>query len=281
MPPNPRPVEPNLGLPEFRIQERDWFKESRHRFTEEMNLAERPTMLQEDVASMDSNLQRLGSVLNDFKAKWMLDGALNISALRGEYVGFHKDIDVSLESDQLNSLAQSLASNGENSYGLFHSYKQDGKKYMERVSPESLKQEAEGRKRIVAAIDEHGKIKDGGALLFFEGHIIKRDEQGKPLGKAGVRLPEKWLVPQVVDFHGAKLNLSHPARVAYYKLHSAMSSPYHIKDLETLAETKTLSEEDVNDIEHVINEEAKQYDEVRAKHLISAVAELRKRVASS
>lgn len=275
----PEPEKPKY--PEkFKIQERDWFADSRERFTEEMRLKERPEMTEKDKERMDANLKKLGTMMEDFDVNWMIDGALNISIPQEEYVGFHKDIDVSFEGNELKDVEKDLLQKG---YGFFHSYRQSGKggkKVMERVSADTYKNEIEGKKRIIAAIDKDGKIKDNVPLNFFEAHVIKRDADGAPLGKGGTKLPEKWLKPREVEFQGVKLNLSHPARVAYYKLHSQLSAPYHMKDLEKLAETRSLTLEDVDDIENVISEEAKTYPDERADALMKALKILRKKVES-
>jgi|GEM_PF-953493 len=207
----------------------------------------------EEVRQMDSNLLQLGRIFEGSDVRWHLDGAQNISLLKGEYIGIHKDIDISVEEADMAKFYDALAKSG---YGLFLSYPKNpkeprGKYVMERV--EDLKP-TENRPDglMIAAIDEKGKIREEG-LNYPDVHLVKRNEQGKPIGWGGIELPEKWFEAHTVELHGVQINLSHPAKVAYFKLHSTRN--YDFTDLRALAETGELTPDDVAEIEQTIKAE--------------------------
>ena len=57
-----------------------------------------------ETVEMNERLHHLADLFRDSKVEWLLDGALNISLLKGDWIGFHKDVDVSVEKDQLEML---------------------------------------------------------------------------------------------------------------------------------------------------------------------------------
>jgi len=213
----------------------------------------------EVVKRMNGSLEELGQAFEGSSLNWHLDGALNISLMNGagenpdKFIGEHKDVDISVEKDELEATEAQLLKKG---YGLFLSRTEDKtkNKIMRRVGHEDFA-ESEAEHMLIAAIDENGKIRRDKALNFVDVHIIQRDEAGKPLGVAGTPIPEKWVHPQPLDFHGRQINISHPGKVLYYKLHQGRN--YDISDAEQLIETGRISEEDIDDIESVCEDEFK------------------------
>lgn len=116
----------------FKFQERDPFDD----FMEHIDQnAERRAPTPEEKQRMDANLIKLGKVFEGSDIKWHIDGALTISLIKGEYIGIHKDVDISIEQGELEKVDGQLERSG---YGLFLSYQKDpneprGKKIMERV----------------------------------------------------------------------------------------------------------------------------------------------------
>lgn len=236
----------------FVFQENDPFED----FLEDIDQNdERRTPTPEEKARMDANLVKLGEVFADSDVRWHLDGAMNISLIRGEYIGIHKDIDISVEQDDLEKLDGQLEKNG---YGLFLHYPKDpqnpkSEKVLERVGAKKFR-EAPAAHRTIAAIDEYGKIRKGENLNFIDVHVISRTETGKHIGRSGVELPSRWSETRAIIFQGKKINLCHPAEIAYFKLHDTRA--YDKTDLRALAETGQLTLEDVHEIEVVSEQEA-------------------------
>lgn len=213
----------------------------------------------EVIKTMNGSLEELGQAFEGSDLNWHLDGALNISLMNGagenpeKYIGEHKDVDISVEKDELESLEAQLLKNG---YGLFLSRTENKtkSKIMRRVSfRDFAKSDAEHM--LIAAIDEKGKIRRDKSLNFVDVHIIQRDETGKPLGVSGTPIPEKWVQSQPLEFHGKQINISHPGKVLYYKLHQGRN--YDVTDAEKLIETGKITEDDIDDIEKVYEDEFK------------------------
>jgi len=213
----------------------------------------------EVIKTMNKSLEELGQVFEGSDLNWHLDGALNISLMNGagenseKYIGEHKDVDISVEKGELETLEAQLFKNG---YGLFLSRTEDKtkNKIMRRVSYRDFT-ESDAEHMLIAAIDENGKIRRDKSLNFVDVHIIQRGEVGKPLGVSGTPIPEKWVQPQPLEFHGRQINISHPGKVLYYKLHQGRN--YDVTDVEKLIETGKITEEDIDDIERVYEDEFK------------------------
>lgn len=213
----------------------------------------------EVVKRMNRSIEELGQAFEGSDLNWHLDGALNISLMNGagenseKYIGEHKDVDISVEKNELEALEAQLHKNG---YGLFLSRTEDrtNNKIMRRVSHGNFA-DSDAEHMLIAAIDENGKIRRDKSLNFVDVHIIQRDEDGKPLGVSGTPIPEKWVQPQPMEFHGRQINISHPGKVLYYKLHQGRN--YDVTDAEKLIETGKIQEEDIDDIEKVYEDEFK------------------------
>lgn len=238
----------------------------------DQNAERRPPTVKER-EKMDANLDKLGKIFEGSHIKWHIDGALNISLLKGQYIGIHKDIDISVEQAELVEVQELLRKKG---YGFFLSYPKDpdrpkGAKIMERVDSRGLS-EAQSRHLMLAAIDEGGKIQKAETLNFVDVHLIKRDEEGNPTGWGGVKLPSKWFEAHPINFHGREVHLSHPAKVAYFKLHGKRA--YDRTDLKALTETRTLTAEDVGDIRQILEQETLAYEREARKLLARVAAKL-------
>ena len=218
---------------------------------------------------MDSNLQSLQQLVGGSNVRWQIDGALNISALGGDYIGVHKDIDLGIERDDLGQLAGHLGTKG---YGVFISRPEDTRdpnspNVYERVTSPS--QVAHSREHLtIAAIDNKGRVRTDALLNHMDLHIIERNKQGTAIGNGGAELPEKWMTPSKVTFTGVELNISHPAKVAYYKLFAGRE--YDLQDNRTLVQTDALTAGDIETIKKVIDQGVANYDK-RPSELASSM----------
>lgn len=202
---------------------------------------------------MDQRLTLLGQLMKDANVPWHLDGAINISLYRDEYIGRHKDIDVTIDGQDAERLDAYLSEHG---YGLFlveaednpaggfsgKFRRVDGKRFRSAVSH-----------KLIAAIDERGEIQRNASLNFIDVRLPRRNTDGAVLGHADVVLPRAWETGRKQDFHGEQLHLAHPAEVAYHKLHQARS--YDLTDIKILAASHVLTEADMNDLERLLVEE--------------------------
>ena len=236
---------------QFRHQDRPAFFDETVLDQDKGDERRQPTDVEKE--QMDGDIKKLGDIFEGSDVRWQLDGALNVSLMKGDYIGVHKDVDLTVDPDDLERLEQQLFSKR---YGLFLSSEHENpkKRKMEWVSASEFR-EAPEEHSMIAAVDDQGKIREGESLNFLDVHLIKRDEQGRPLGFSGVPLPEKWYEPQLTIYQGAEINLSHPAKVAYFKLHGKRG--FDQSDLRYLAETCRLTMDDVIEIESVLEEEFK------------------------
>lgn len=200
---------------------------------------------------MNEKLNKLGNLFECSGVRWQLDGALNISLMKGDFIGVHKDVDLTIDPDDLEKFEKILFAKG---YGLFLSsqHEDPNKRRMEWVSADEFRNAPDDHLMIVA-FDEQGQILKDEPFNFLDVHLIKRDANGRPLGFYEAPLPKEWYEPQVVLFHGKDINLSHPAKVAYFKLHGRRG--FDQTDLFALAQTDKLTLGDVAAIEGVIEKE--------------------------
>ena len=66
----------------------------------------------EQTQEMDQRLSELSKLFEGSGLRWHLDGAINISAMRGDYIGYHKDVDISIEKEDLAALESWLLKKG-------------------------------------------------------------------------------------------------------------------------------------------------------------------------
>lgn len=251
----------------FIVQDRDPFDG----FMEQIDnrIVERRMPTPEELKQLDSRLVELGRIFENSGVRWNLDGALNISLRRGSYIGVHKDVDISVEKDDLEELNDVLSKKG---YGLFLSSRKDeldpnSRRTMQRASARQFSK-SDSEHLIIAAIDSQGKINDFSNLNYIDVHLSDRNEKGRPIGVNGVELPEQWFKTFVVGFHGREILLSHPARVAYYKLHG--NREYDLTDIRFMVEGGQLSKSDIDKIEGLLRQELVGQEE-DVKQIISEV----------
>lgn len=214
--------------------------------------AERRQPTDEERRNMDQDMADLSQMTVGSDTRWSIDGARNISLMRGDYIGVHKDVDISIEAEDLSKLDASLAKDG---YGLFISYPKDaanphGQKIIERMGASGLARH-EGGDAVIMAIESNGKLRETKGLNAIDVHVVKRDAEGHPVGPEGNNtLPDKWYEPQPTSYQGHELNISHPAKVAYFKLRQ--DRPYDLMDLKPLVESGKLTDEDIQDVEEAV-----------------------------
>lgn len=159
-------------------------------------------------------------------------------------------------------------------YGLFLSRVKDendqaADKVLRRVSYVDFR-DSETEYPIIAAIDNDGKIVKDKVLNFIDVHIIGRNYAGQAVGISGTIIPEKWQKPQLIEFHGRQINLSHPAKVLYHKLNQSRN--YDKTDIDRLIETGKITAEDIDDMEKVFADEFEVRME-RGKKVFADIAE--------
>ncbi len=210
----------------------------------------------EEHERLDRNLAQLSELFAGSGVRWNLDGAINISLVRGEYIGIHKDVDISVETEDIAKLDEALGRKG---YGLFLSYPKDpaaerSMNTMERVGAGRFSHE-HSNNLMIAAIDEQGKIQESGGpqLNFIDVHLIERDETGNARGFGGVEIPNIWAEKIRTEYQGHELYVSHPAKVAYYKLHGVRA--YDMNDVRLLCEAGVLSLNDAKDLRAIMERE--------------------------
>lgn len=213
---------------------------------DENNERRRPTT--EEKEKMNQIIIGLGEIFKGTNFHWYLDGAINISLMKGEFIGVHKDVDISVERDELEKLEECLEKKG---YAFFHSCydKEAEENVMRRVKHDKVASSMFGNYEI-AAIDQDGKITRDRKINFIDLHVIERGVDGSYINKSGVILPDKWFEPQPTNFMSENINLSHPALVAYHKLQ--FWREYDLSDLHILAETGKLKLQDIDEIGEVI-----------------------------
>ena len=235
----------------------------------------RKTPEAKEIKEMDSWMAELGNAFDGSNLNWHLDGALNISLMNerkknGEinYIGYHKDVDLSIEKNELAQLEAHLLKKG---YGLFLSRTPAaGKdKIMRRVGYADF-HDSPTDHVLIFAMDKNGRLVTDKPLYSFDVHIIERNEAGQALGNSGVVIPEKWAQPYTIEFQGKQINLSHPGKVLYYKLHQTRK--YDTTDIERLVKIGKITEEDVADVEKAFEGEFSARTE-RVRSVFEAVAE--------
>jgi hypothetical protein len=212
-------------------------------------------------------MKELGEVFEGSELNWHMDGALNISLMNGKYIGYHKDVDLSVEENELNKLESHLLKKG---YGLFLSRTEDKNKnkVMRRVGHENFR-DSKTEHMLIAAIDETGKIRRDRALNFVDVHIIKRSPEGKLLSDASVVMPEKWGRSYPVEFQGHEINLSHPGKVLYFKIHQGRN--YDATDIQRLIDTGKITQEDMDKVSEILESEFIE-NRKRAKEALNEIS---------
>lgn len=232
------------------------------------DMTERRKIKPEEAEKINLSLKQLGKIFNESGVNWHLDGALNISLMKGEFIGMHKDIDISIERNNLEKLEAFL---NKKEYAFFHSYysQETDKNIMRRVGHSDVGKSMHGN-YLIASINKEGKLIKRDNLSTIDLHITERNTKGLPINKLGIELPEKWHNPQQTIIMSETINLSHPALIAYHKLQ--FWREYDMKDLYILAELNKLTLEDVNEIRDVIEKNLSVAEQMGEK-IMSEIAD--------
>ncbi len=217
---------------------------------------------------MDRDLVALGKLFEGSSLYWHLDGAINVSLQTGDYVGVHKDIDITVELAELQAMDELLHARG---YGIFQTSQVDGRERGMRSAKRigaGTYHPREGHLTIFA-IDKNGKIDNSRDLSFIDVHTVRRNEDGEMVGYAGVLLPEEWSQTTEVDFRGYAIRTEHPAEHAYFKLH--FGRKYDLEDLKILVKAGKVFSSELDVIQTLVDEERRRYD-VAAQETASALA---------
>lgn len=221
-----------------------------------------PTSTEED--EMNRGLVALGNLLKDSGIWWQLDGALIISAMLGRYIGVHADIDVSFRRDELPRLEQHLAVHG---YGMFRYYRDrddDGvvrERILQRVGAGEFHRLIENDRwwqLRIAAINANGKIRIDADHPILDISVIEEVPEGLCIEWQGIVLPKRWHNGTTVEFRGVRLNLSCPARFIFFK--SFFDRVYDENDLKQFVELGTVTLQDLDEVEMVLERLAQQPD---------------------
>lgn len=199
---------------------------------------------------MDKEIVALGTIFKDSNMWWQLDGSLNISLRVGDYIGVHRDVDVSVLEKELSKLEKILLAKG---YGLFL-YKREKKgrkikRTLRRVEYSDFSA-SNGWKTKIVAVNEKGEVNFGADLISIDTEVIKRDTKGKLRGWGGIVYPDSWLLGETIDFKGVSIRLSHPARFLFRKIILFRKSDE--SDLEKALAIGMISQKDVQEVEKTI-----------------------------
>lgn len=220
---------------------------------------ERPLADKEIREKMDREVVALGYLMKDAGVWWQLDGALNISLEKGEYIGTHVDVDISVLREDVTKLETHLKEHG---YGLFLRKREGEGRIFRRVGATAFKYDEDNPEwqLRIAAVNEKGEIRTDVDLPSVEVAIIEHDEKGNNhLGWRDTILPEEWLKGKTINFRGASINLSHPARFLFNKVW--FTRGYDEKDLEQFIKNGTLSKKDLDRVEKLATPILKSFEE--------------------
>lgn len=212
----------------------------------------------EDVEQLNDRLTALGRLFADSGLEWRLDGAVNISLYKENVIGRHKDVDITVMPEKLEQLEAHLARQG---YGLFisegwNTELGDKSITLQRADAKAFRET--DFHRMIAAIDGNGQIRHDTALNFIDTHLLRTDEAGHPQGYYEVPLPPAWFVDQKVNVGDQEIRCSHPALVAYHKLHNlGQGRKYDLTDCEQIAALDNFTSADLETISRVLDQEQK------------------------
>lgn len=200
---------------------------------------------------------RMSEVLDSADFPWYLDGATNISLYGDQMIRNHKDLDMSVFKEDFDKLDGLLSDQG---FGIFLNYREEGKELMRKVTAQELGL-LENPDVSICKVGPDGTLgsKDSHeAFDFVDLHIRDRDESGDVvIGYSGISLPKEYFEPIRKELpNGKAINLSHPAVVAYHKLHSTRA--YDVKDLQILS--PLLTQEDIAMLWSSVEKEAEVLD---------------------
>jgi len=208
----------------------------------------------EDKAMSEKKLDNLGSLMKGADFNWWLDGGLNIPIYKGEYYRAHKDIEISINQEDIEKFYSWLRGKG---YNLFDTTLFEHPK---KLSFQELTSIGECHNLVISDVEEY----EGHTSSEIELHICERDGQGNQIVD-DVTIPKKYFenLPKYKTVSGYEISLSHPVVVAFHKLRMERGDPfepleeklrdakksYDIEDLKGLM--ASLSNEDMEALERL------------------------------
>jgi hypothetical protein len=215
---------------------------------------QRPPVTPETKEILDKKLVALGKLMEGSGIWWQLDGSLNISLNKGEYIGVHGDVDMSVLRPDAEKFESHLAGRG---YGLFLAQRDKSGDYrtFKRVAARNFKVSDEWQLRVMK-VDELGKIADTPSqadLISVDAYVIDLNDRGEPITSisGSATFPKEWLAGKTIDFEGAEINLSHPARFIFHKIRSKRE--YDEGDIDEFLRLRLLSKEDAETLERIMS----------------------------
>lgn len=265
---NPQEVAPKSKV---YIEERSLWAEFRGvDFDETGKEYKEPTLEQKE--RFKKRCERLSEIFENAEFQWYLDGATNISLYGDKQIRDHKDLDISVFREDLEKLYKLLAGQG---FGIFVNYDENGRALMRKITLEELTTlESPYPDFSICKIGPDGKIdretKD--SFNFVCLHIHSKDTQGNiVISYTGMTLPERFFRPiKKILPNGKTINLSHPAIVAYHKLHSSRS--YDLIDLQKLR--PYLQKEDFKMLKRVLRKSLERQVEETEKRVRKILQDL-------
>lgn len=229
--------------------------------------AEKPTV--ERAREIKAMIEETAEIFDNANIRYVLDGALNISLYEDEFFRDHRDIDVSVFSEDIPKLAKVLEQKG---YALFRFpkdvnevIKEKGVVRHELLDPEKIDPKKVSRERLLfLRVNENLEV-DTKNYAWFDVHALDRNESGDIVQLNGTVLPQSKYTeaPSYSTESGKELRLSHPAILAYHKLKSGREHP-DFDDLVVLK--KHLSGSDFVEISGWLQQdEEKGWDEDKPK----------------
>jgi len=232
-----------------KIEERPFWGEFSGGETDEVGEYTEPTPEQRE--KFQKRNERMSEIFQGADFQWYLDGAVNISLYKGEQIRDHKDLDMSVFTEDIAKLEELLSQQG---FGIFVNYEENGKGLMRRATIEELST-LNKLDLSICKVGSNGKIQreTSDPFNFVDLHIHGKDTEGNTIiNYSGVALPKEYFEPIKKELaNGKEINLSQPAIVAYHKLHS--NRPYDLTDLQRLK--PNLQERDFTMLREVLEKE--------------------------
>lgn len=201
----------------------------------------------------EAKMDTLAEVFDGLDVPWFLDGATNISLYEGEQIRDHSDVDISIFEDDATTLQGYLRDRG---YSIFCKPNDSEEQYVEvDAEHQNLKEYSQTGNLYLISYDEEGGPDRSRSKEFnlVDLHLQSRNENGDVVTDGGAVLPKEYFhpIPHERDNHGT-IQLSHPAVVAFHKLH--MNREKDSTDLRKLA--PYLEKEDYDLLRNAIEQEA-------------------------
>ncbi|MAZ56249.1 hypothetical protein CL653_00450 [bacterium] len=263
--PSPQKIEGEDVSKVTASEERPTFDEFEGGELDERGEFKEPTP--EEQEKFRDRVARMSEVLEDADFTWYLDGATNISLYGDQMIRNHKDLDMSVFQEDLGKLEDLLNNQG---FGIFVNYKEDRKELMRKVTAQELGL-LENPDVSICKVGPDGTLSSKNsheAFDFVDLHIRDIDEFGDVVvGYSGISIPKEYFEPIRKELPNGKIiSLSHPAVVAYHKLHSTRA--YDVKDLQILS--PLLTQEDIAMLRSSVEKEAGVLDK-RTREVLKEV----------